>query len=160
AVIQWMMAKRPEDRPQNPAEAAMVLGSFCTGAGTPAPQPVSTPVALPPFFPEPDRPVLRSRLRATGTGILAPGFVLSSILALVGLGAVGAIAYVLLGDGSRTVDALGGDFTNSVGMTMVRLPPGSFAMGSPPTEPTREADEFPVHDALVPGPLFISAHEV
>lgn len=32
-------------------------------------------------------------------------------------------------------------FTNTLGMTFVRVPPGSFVMGSPETEPGRDSDE-------------------
>jgi formylglycine-generating enzyme required for sulfatase activity len=35
--------------------------------------------------------------------------------------------------------------TNSIGMNLVRVRPGSFLMGSPDTEPGRDNDEGPVH---------------
>lgn len=62
ALITWMMAKRPQDRPQTPAQVAMALAPFGfpqTGSYTipqpPAPVHVPTPVSAPEMLvPEPD----------------------------------------------------------------------------------------------------------
>lgn len=45
------------------------------------------------------------------------------------------------------------------GMTLVRIEPGSFTMGSPPDEPGREAQEI-AHPARVERAFWIGAHEV
>jgi formylglycine-generating enzyme required for sulfatase activity len=45
-------------------------------------------------------------------------------------------------------------------MKLVRLPGGPFRMGSPEDEPGRASDEPVAGEANVPGPIFVSAHEV
>jgi formylglycine-generating enzyme required for sulfatase activity len=47
--------------------------------------------------------------------------------------------------------------TNLVGIKMVLVPPGSFIMGAPETEPGQEAGESPVHMVTITRPFFISA---
>ena len=49
--------------------------------------------------------------------------------------------------------------TNSVGMRMVRVPPGSFVMGSPPGEPLRQEEERP-HRVTLTRAFRIAATEV
>ena len=44
------------------------------------------------------------------------------------------------------------DLTNSIGMRLVRIEPGSFQMGSP--------DEKPQHQVLITRPFFLGIHEV
>ena len=47
--------------------------------------------------------------------------------------------------------------TNLVGIKMVLVPPGSFVMGAPESEPSQEANERPVHRVTITRPFFISA---
>lgn len=49
--------------------------------------------------------------------------------------------------------------TNSVGMKFVLIRPGRFVMGSPTTEPGRNADED-THEVHITKPLYMSIHEV
>jgi formylglycine-generating enzyme required for sulfatase activity len=49
--------------------------------------------------------------------------------------------------------------TNSLGMRMVRVPPGSFLMGSPPGEPLRQAEETP-HRVTLTRAFRVGATEV
>jgi formylglycine-generating enzyme required for sulfatase activity len=51
------------------------------------------------------------------------------------------------------------EFTNAVGMKMVRIPKGKFTMGSPADEKDRKADEGPQHEVEV-SEFFLGAHEV
>ena len=51
-------------------------------------------------------------------------------------------------------------FTNSVGMRMVRVPSGSFAMGSPRNEPGRDGDEDPLHRVTLSGDFYLGETEV
>ncbi len=152
AVVRWMMAKRPEDRPQSPARAATALAPFCAPPGHPVPQLIPDP---PPV--ESAGPVVRidpsRRPRASRAGRRP---VRLAVL-LAGVAAAAAVGYVLLGGSPSVPEA---DFTNSVGMRMVRLPGGSFAFGSPEGEPGREANEQPAVEMTVAGPFFVSAHEV
>jgi formylglycine-generating enzyme required for sulfatase activity len=50
-------------------------------------------------------------------------------------------------------------FTNSIGMTFVYIPPGSFTMGSPSSEPERDDDERQHHVTLTKG-FFMQTTEV
>jgi formylglycine-generating enzyme required for sulfatase activity len=49
--------------------------------------------------------------------------------------------------------------TNGIGMTLRRITPGRFTMGSPPTEPGRLPDEEP-HDVEIVQPFAIGTHKV
>jgi formylglycine-generating enzyme required for sulfatase activity len=51
-------------------------------------------------------------------------------------------------------------FTNSVGMKLVPIPAGKFAMGSPETEPDRHSDEGPQHLVTISRPFYVSAYPV
>ena len=45
------------------------------------------------------------------------------------------------------------------GMRFVRIPAGEFVMGTPPSEPQREAQEMP-HRVRIARPLYLAVHEV
>ena len=45
---------------------------------------------------------------------------------------------------------------NSIGMTMLGIPSGTFTMGSPADEPGRDADEFPQHEVTLSEPFRIA----
>jgi formylglycine-generating enzyme required for sulfatase activity len=129
-VIQWMMAKRPEDRPQTPALAALALAPFCAPPGQPVVYP--EPPAPVPVSAEP--PVERRHSRRTSTRGL--GLKVAALaVGLVGLVAIAGATFVLIKGRTGPTRADAAEFTNSVGMKMVRLPGGE-------------------------GPLFVSAHEV
>lgn len=49
--------------------------------------------------------------------------------------------------------------TNSVGMKFVRIPAGKFLMGSPATEPEREAQELQ-HEVVITRPFYLGVYEV
>ncbi len=51
------------------------------------------------------------------------------------------------------------EIKNSLGMKLVSIPPGRFMMGSPETEPSREAQETP-HEVELTNGFYLSAHEV
>lgn len=128
AVIRWMMAKRPEDRPQTPARAALALAPFCAPPGQPVecPEPVPVPAG---------RPVERRPTRRRTAG---DEWLKLAVLALAGLAVLAVIAgvtFVLFSGRTGPTPTDAAEFTNSVGMTMVRLPGGE-------------------------GPFFASAHEV
>ncbi len=50
--------------------------------------------------------------------------------------------------------------TNSVGMTLVRIAPGSFLMGSPDSDKDAQDDEKPQHRVEITRPYYLSAYEV
>jgi uncharacterized protein (TIGR02996 family) len=49
--------------------------------------------------------------------------------------------------------------TNSIGMELALIPPGTFRMGSPPREPRRMADE-PLHTVHVTRPFYLGVYPV
>jgi formylglycine-generating enzyme required for sulfatase activity len=49
---------------------------------------------------------------------------------------------------------------NSVGMSFVLVPAGSFQMGSPDPEPGHRANEGPVHEVVVGNPFYLGVHPV
>jgi uncharacterized protein (TIGR02996 family) len=50
--------------------------------------------------------------------------------------------------------------TNSVGMTLVLIPPGTFLMGSPPDEVERTDAEGPQHEVEITRPFYLGAYPV
>ncbi len=52
------------------------------------------------------------------------------------------------------------ELTNSIGMKLVRLPPGKFLMGSPLTERLRLIDEGPQHEVEIAQSFYLGAFEV
>jgi formylglycine-generating enzyme required for sulfatase activity len=55
------------------------------------------------------------------------------------------------------------EFVNSVGMKLVRIPAGTFVMGSPPTEPGHDASEFNTevqHEVKIGRPFYLGVYEV
>ena len=130
-VIRWMMAKRPEDRPQTPAQVAQALTPFCPppplGSGTvgypspapayPAPAPVypaapPLPVFVPPIAPVPAElaamaPPVRTdraaRPKPAGTVWVWVGVAVAALV-------LGLCVVIGLGGfaGSKLIDTLGG----------------------------------------------------
>jgi formylglycine-generating enzyme required for sulfatase activity len=52
------------------------------------------------------------------------------------------------------------EFTNSVGMKLVRIPMGTFEMGAPESETGREADETPRHQVTITADFFLGTCEI
>jgi formylglycine-generating enzyme len=50
--------------------------------------------------------------------------------------------------------------TNSLGMELVMIKPGSFEMGSPEDESGRDTDEGPLHKVEIQHPIYLSKYEV
>ena len=50
--------------------------------------------------------------------------------------------------------------TEGIKMEFVRIPAGSFNMGSPPSEEGRESDEGPVHQVQITKPFYMGRYEV
>ena len=243
-LIAWIMAKRPEDRPQTPAQVAMALTPFCPvqqgsypmpAAPMPSsmgyalpPQAMARPVlpaqpaamntipsqppamraAAPPAFPAmpapkphvapagpnpfasfdnladeeaQERPRAkkkgrsnddeepRSKKRGDADSIRVRKLKTRSNLPLV-IFAGGAILVLLISLGSivvyfvtrevQSAKPLEDKFDNAFGMTMVKIEPGEFQMGSPAGEERREDNEGPVGTVKLTQPFYISATEV
>jgi uncharacterized protein (TIGR02996 family) len=52
------------------------------------------------------------------------------------------------------------ELTNSIGMRFVLIPPGSFLMGSPPSERGRSKDEGPQHEVQITRPFYLGVFPV
>jgi uncharacterized protein (TIGR02996 family) len=50
--------------------------------------------------------------------------------------------------------------TNSIGMELVLIPPGTCLMGSPEDEEARSDDEGPVHEVAISRPFYLGVHPV
>jgi formylglycine-generating enzyme required for sulfatase activity len=61
---------------------------------------------------------------------------------------------------SRLESPGGKTYTNSIGMEFVRIPAGSFRMGSPESEPGRSEDEGPRHPVTLTRPFCLGVTEV
>jgi formylglycine-generating enzyme required for sulfatase activity len=62
--------------------------------------------------------------------------------------------------GPATLPGSPSSFVNTLGMEMVRIPAGSFLMGSPETEQGRYSGEGPQHEVTITNPFYMSACEV
>jgi serine/threonine protein kinase len=146
-VLRKMMAKPREARYQTPAEVVEALVPFL---------PVPTPPTPPP--PPPPPPVwewLRDQL----TGLRLAGAALAG-------GTVVGLALAWRGcDSMPPKPPWEPEFTNSLGMTFVRIEPGRFQMGSPESEEGRpqdpkEDDDEVLHAVEITKPFHLGVHEV
>ena len=60
----------------------------------------------------------------------------------------------------RRLAQLPREIRNSIGIELVLLEAGTFAMGSPPTEAGRDADEGPVHEVTISQRFYLGKYEV
>ncbi len=186
AVIQWLMAKKPADRPQTPAQAAMALLPFCPAGGgggpaaavsgfapvayAPAPTPVGpqttpppwtapeTAVEVAPVPAEAPRQAYKPRKQSSGVGKV----LIFAALGLGGLGAAAGLAYVLYRAAAATAGPSGPlakDFTSVQGLKLVRLEGGRVELGSGADSPGHDANESPTATAEVPGPFYLATTE-
>jgi eukaryotic-like serine/threonine-protein kinase len=160
AVLLRMLAKRPEDRYQTPAEAAAALTTVLGHGGAPEVIPTAEVVPIPASGQWLDRQTVRQRWRrqvAAGVGVL-----------LASLALLGYLLHRQFRDGGvagRQSRPAGGEapprqLTNSIGMPLVLIPSGTFAMGSPETEAGRMPWEGPVHEVRITRPFYMGVHEV
>jgi formylglycine-generating enzyme required for sulfatase activity/tRNA A-37 threonylcarbamoyl transferase component Bud32 len=185
--IQLAGALLPFCPPQPPGTGAFVTGpasgrfapqpvvAAAPPSGRYAPQPVAGPVAPPVYapagFPVPQAdPVPSSQIfklppqtadddpirrRAEG------GFPVTGLLLLLGaLFVLGVLGFAVYRAFLRPDVAAPDTFTNSVNMKMVKLDGGTFKMGSPDNEPNRKADEGPVREVTIRGPIYFAETEV
>ena len=61
---------------------------------------------------------------------------------------------------NRTVDQTDKTITNSIGMTLERIPAGEFLMGATDTDPGGREDEKPQHRVRITQPFYMGAYEV
>jgi formylglycine-generating enzyme required for sulfatase activity len=81
--------------------------------------------------------------------------------AQAGFIAIAACVVFLRGEAlAQTVIEKDSSFTNSVGMQFVRIPAGSFVMGSPDSDPEARDFEKPQHPVTISKPFYIGRYEV
>jgi formylglycine-generating enzyme required for sulfatase activity len=61
---------------------------------------------------------------------------------------------------SKVVEPVAAPFVDSLGIELVRIPAGSFTMGSPSTERGRHANEGPARTVTITSPFLVGAREV
>jgi formylglycine-generating enzyme required for sulfatase activity/tRNA A-37 threonylcarbamoyl transferase component Bud32 len=181
AVVARLMAKNPEDRHQTPAELVLELASFAAKAEMAPSQPSGG--RQPPERSEPqgaDAP--RSEADAPRSEADAPRserppsaprrrskFWIATAVVLAPL-MIGLLVHLLRGDRqpalergvANTSGAMpsGSVITNSLGMRLVRIPAGSFFIGSPANEPHHRRDEEPSHQVTITQPFYLGMYLV
>ena len=171
ALVHWLMAKRPEDRPQSAAQVAMALLPFAlpqSGAVAPQPPPApAMPVAAPvatafatdsgETFQAPPRVRVREPNGASSLPLL---LIAGGVLLAVCGGVMIGLYYMLFGGGAGDGGPLDPEFTNTAGQKMLKIEPGTFRMGSPDDETGREKGESPRHQVTLSSAFYMSATEV
>ena len=153
-VLQMCLATRPDKRPRNATHLAELLAGV-----TVAPAAGNCP----------DGSKLIS-LKSPGSSLHTPPVGATARGKVVENAAASASAAALLtavGGGPLTAGGpstatLGGIrlVKNSIGMTFVRVPAGTFLMGSPDSEPGHREHEGPVHDVRLTRPFFLGVFPV
>ena len=186
AVIQWLMAKKPADRPQTPAQAAMALLPFCPAGGgggptaavagfvpvayAPAPAAAFAPQTTPAPWVAPEtavevapaddapREAYKPRPPSNGVGKL----LIFAALGLGGLGVAAGLAYVLYRATSASAGPAGPlpkEFTAIDSLKLVRLEGGRVGLGSAADSAGHDINEAPTATVEVPGPFSLAATE-
>src|SRR5262249_18112003 len=91
---------------------------------------------------------------------LCRGASLGVLLVLAGVVASLPTAADDQADVDLTIISGGKDFTNSLGMKLVRIRAGKFLMGAPKGEEQAESQEFPQHEVELTKDYYLAAHEV
>jgi len=177
-VIRWLMAKKPADRPQTPAQVAVALLPFCPFGGGSGPASATTgfapelPVAVPYLAPvvevfapppaeiaptvEASRPAYQPRRHSSGFGRA----LLLGAIGLAGLAAAaGLYSVVSRAVGPSAAGPLPNDFTTAQGVKLVRLDGGRVELGSTLDSPGHDPNEAPTATVEVPGPFYLAATE-
>ncbi len=181
AVVKWLMAKNPADRPQTPAQAAYALAALAGGVGTPAAESPPEPDAVPPaevapvaddgfsFDPSPvaaaavgpEMPTVAVRVPVRPGQPVGRRVVALGLAAVVGTAAVAGVAAVVFSASGPVEDQpLPDKFTNTFGIPMVRVAGGKFLRGAPAGEPGAGPADGPAADVTVAGPFFVGTTEV
>lgn len=171
-LIQWMMAKDPNARPQTPLQAAHALAPFSPGAAAQAPSGSFPPVAqYPPahapamtldpsgssqvFRLPPSEAPARVRERSRGGNSRT-----AWLVGLVATVAVVVLGYCLYKFAVMPDPAPEKEYANALGMKFVLMKPGTFKMGSPESETGRGVEEGPAGDVTLDRAFYIGTTEV
>ncbi len=158
-LLELCLSTRPDRRPKDAAALLEMLGQVTIAPSLsdvpdgsrviPLRDPGSSVISAP----RPATPVVTIRGKPEASEAAA-----HSAAAI--LSAVGTAATALTGGGPSSSTAGLRIIRNSVGMTFVRINPGSFLMGSPENEPGRRDNESPQHEVRITKPFYISVTPV
>jgi eukaryotic-like serine/threonine-protein kinase len=165
-VIQWLMAKDPQSRPQTPLQAASTLASFCTG------EPTSSEADLPQTNTKQGQTIVghesNANFRLPKIESLAHArerdqnrrSQYSWMVLMVAIVALSVFTFLLVQFRLRGDRFVSNEYTNAFGIRFALIPPGKFMMGSPETEPDRTREEGPQHEVSITEAFYMSITEV
>jgi formylglycine-generating enzyme required for sulfatase activity/tRNA A-37 threonylcarbamoyl transferase component Bud32 len=167
AIVRKLLAKKPEDRYQTPAELAAALASEGLLSPGPTGGQTATNIVPPPggefatLGPGDTAEVSRRRSRPADRRRRML-FIGGGVGLLVGVVLVLAIARPRPAKppASSSPEPVAGRVVNSIGMQLVELPAGTFPMGLPATASEAEPDEIPQRSVTISRPFWMSVHEV
>jgi formylglycine-generating enzyme required for sulfatase activity/tRNA A-37 threonylcarbamoyl transferase component Bud32 len=144
AVVHKLLAKKPEDRYQQPAQVAEVLAPFCQAPGTAPTLPGLEAEDVTEIMTLPAKQQSRHRV-ALWVG--------------AALGGVGVACLIWLIWPNGPARNRNPSVSNSIGMELAWIPAGRFTMGSPPTETGRQRADGPPHEVTISKPFYLAVHE-
>jgi formylglycine-generating enzyme required for sulfatase activity len=155
-VMEMCLSTRPDKRPKDAAALAELLAQVTVAPPTPGVDDGSKVMSL---------KGLSGMYKKTPAGVAAP----AGRAVVASDAAANTAAALLSAAGAAAPAAKGGPSTahvgsrlvrNSVGMTLVRVPAGSFVMGTPEGEFGHRDHESPPHPVKFAHPFFLAVHPV
>ena len=152
-VLQSCLSTRPDKRPPNAAALGELLAQVTVAPSTPSSPDGSMVMSLKNLSSVVDiKAMANPGFEPGGSGVSASAA--AAMLMAAGGGPLTAGGPgTSSGGGVRVIK-------NSLGMTFVRVPAGSFAMGSPTSEGGHREHEAPVHEVKLSKPMFVSVTPV
>jgi formylglycine-generating enzyme required for sulfatase activity len=176
-IVRRLMAKRPAERIQTPAEVAAALTAVLEGRSLP-PLPAAAITATLPaertiadldtvselssqrsLLEEPAPSSKRWLWLALAAGALGPMVLIAGVVVLLLLRPSAEKPKLRPGPAANAPE-MEKLVTNSIGMKLTLIPAGKFTMGSPPDELGRRGDEGPPHEVAISRPFYLGVYEV
>jgi formylglycine-generating enzyme required for sulfatase activity/tRNA A-37 threonylcarbamoyl transferase component Bud32 len=167
-IVHKLMAKHPDARYQTPAELVLDLAALTPPPNTVSPPPLPSPLPVP----FPNSSIGKGNGQGRGKGKVysrwrsRPWIIAAVILSPLLIGLLVHLfrseKHASPSNGAAETHAASRSepITNSLGMKLVRIPPGQFFMGAPPDERLRRFDETPAHEVTITQPFYLGAHLV